>query len=124
MGRGEEDIPEYLGGSVEGIEPRNLMPEWNSPKSLRCFAVLLLFQLELGFVLGKCQGKIGETCYQLPKRKSWKTGLLTLPKETAAARAVRLVPRLGYRKQGQVRFHPLAVYASEDVFRICGFDSS
>ena len=45
-------------------------------------------------------------CYQLPKRKSWKTGLLTPPKETAAARAVRLVPRLGYSKQGQVRFHP------------------
>jgi hypothetical protein len=41
--------------------------------------------------------------YQLPKRKSRKTGLLTPPKETAAAWAVRLVPRLGYCKQGQVR---------------------
>ncbi len=45
-------------------------------------------------------------CYQLPKRKSWKTGLLTPPKGTAAARAVRLIPRLGYNRQGQVRFHP------------------
>ena len=69
--------------------------------------VLLLFQLELGF-RGKCKGKIGETCYQPSKRKSWKTGLLTPPKETAAARAVRLVPRVGYCKQGQVQFHPLA----------------
>ena len=69
--------------------------------------VLLLFQLELGF-RGKCQGKIGKTCYQPSKRKSWKTGLLTPPKETAAARAVRLVPRVGYCKQGQVQFHPLA----------------
>ena len=68
--------------------------------------VLLLFQLELGF-RGKCQGKIGETCYQPSKRKSWKTGLLTPPKETAAARAVRLVPRLGLSMQGQVSFRPL-----------------
>jgi hypothetical protein len=25
--KGEEDIPEYLGGSVESVESRNLMPE-------------------------------------------------------------------------------------------------
>jgi hypothetical protein len=61
-----------------------------------------LFQLGLEF-LGKCQR---QSCYQLLERKSWKTGLLTPPKETAAARAVRLVPRVGYSKQGQVRFHP------------------
>ena len=47
-----------------------------------------------------------QSCYQLLERKSWKTDLLTPPKETAAARAVRLVPRVGYSKQGQVRFHP------------------
>ena len=40
--------------------------------------------------------------YQLPKRKSWKTGLLMPPKETAAAQAVRLVPRLGHYEQDQV----------------------
>ncbi len=58
--------------------------------------VLLLFQLGLEF-LGKRQR---QSCYQLLERKSWKTGLLTPPKETAAARAVRLVPRVGYSKQG------------------------
>jgi hypothetical protein len=82
-------------------------------------SVLLLFQLELGF-LGKYQDNLAISCSS--KRKSWKTGLLTPPKETAAARAVRLVPRLGYSKQGQVRFTLFVdCYTSKEVFSIIAY---